>query len=232
MKFIPTLGGQYSGSMGGVTASRNRGGSYFRRRAMPVNPATSLQMAIRAAVGSLDQSWNTVLNDAQRESWRVYAANTERYDVLGQPIQLTGMQWFLGNNVPRMQAGLPEVLTAPSSYDTGNPFTGLTEFARDSTDAAVVGPIAGGASGSGYVLAYIGAPRNPGQQFFKGPYRFVSHSPVANGELSAGTGWEPATVGYEFAIGDRVPIRIRITYDDGRLSQPFAVIWTVTEIEP
>ncbi|KKM06452.1 hypothetical protein LCGC14_1743870, partial [marine sediment metagenome] len=47
MLFKSGLITQGSGSIGGLTASHNRGGMYFRARTIPTNPATSFQTVVR-----------------------------------------------------------------------------------------------------------------------------------------------------------------------------------------
>jgi len=49
--FTPNL----SGSAGGTTASRNRGGGYFRNKAVPTNPDTVFQQAARAILAAFSQ---------------------------------------------------------------------------------------------------------------------------------------------------------------------------------
>ena len=48
MLFKGTIGAAYSGKIGGVVASHNRGGQYFRQHVIPTDPATGLQSTMRA----------------------------------------------------------------------------------------------------------------------------------------------------------------------------------------
>src|SRR5437773_11561609 len=62
------LGPTQSGSENGTTASRNRFGQYFRRRAVPVQPRTAAQLAVRARMSNNAAAWRA-LTDAQRAAW-------------------------------------------------------------------------------------------------------------------------------------------------------------------
>ena len=46
-----------SGSIGGLTLSRNRTGNYGRARTKPVNPNTILQVAARSRIEQRTQHW-------------------------------------------------------------------------------------------------------------------------------------------------------------------------------
>lgn len=126
MKYLPLLGTNLSGSIGGITAARTSGTGYFRAKSNPVNPNTGFQQAIRSAFGELVQMWTSTLSDAQRTAWRVYAQTITITDSIGQSGFRTGQQHFIGSNTPRLQAGLAPVLNAPTIFNTGMPITGMT----------------------------------------------------------------------------------------------------------
>lgn len=98
MKFRSTLLGQASGSLAGTTFSRNRGGAYTRSRAVPVNPNSVAQQAVRAYFAAAAANWRT-LTGAQRTAWDDYAAGTPRTNPMGDTIYLTGAQWYIGMSV-------------------------------------------------------------------------------------------------------------------------------------
>jgi hypothetical protein len=62
------LGAPQSGSQANTVASRNRYGQYYRNRATPVNPHTSLQGTVRARLAINAATWRT-LTAAQRAGW-------------------------------------------------------------------------------------------------------------------------------------------------------------------
>ncbi len=57
------------GAVGGNVYSANRSGPYIRNRAMPIDPGSARQQAVRFAMASLVTRWVEVLTPAQRASW-------------------------------------------------------------------------------------------------------------------------------------------------------------------
>lgn len=211
-----------SGSVGGLTLSRNRGGMYFRARAVPTNPNTPEQQAVRNAMSFLAAYWRNTLSEVNRIGWATYAANTAMVNKLGAQVFLTGQQQFIRSNVPRLQnAGLTVnslITVAPTNYNLGNltPCTisnvdasdGDFEVNYTNTDdwATVIG--------SG-LLVYASRPQDPTINFFRGPYRLCGE--VA-GDTTPPT--SPATIDLPFAVtaGQKVFFRLHASRLDGRLS--------------
>ncbi len=167
-----------SGSFGGLTASRNRGGMYFRARAIPVNPSTGLQVALRTIFGNLASAWQ-ILTEPQRDAWTTYANNVQVINRLGDPITLTGQQMFIRCNTPRMQAGMARIDDGPTifSLDALSPVTAQpTEASQilgitfEETDAWVGEDDAG-------LLVYGSDQKSDTVNYFKGPYRFANVIP-------------------------------------------------------
>lgn len=101
-----------SGSVGGITSSRNRFGQYRRTRAIPVNPNSSFQSQMRARFGDCAQAWR-LLTDAQRAGWTDLAKQIIRTDALGQTYDLTGLQCYSMVNLNNLDAGESVVSDAP-----------------------------------------------------------------------------------------------------------------------
>lgn len=229
MKITPSLAGAMSGSLGGLTASHNRGGAYLRRRVVPTNPNSIRQQDVRSNFGTLVQFWTNTLADSQRATWNEYAAATPTVDVLGQPLVLTGQQMFIRSNVNRLILGFAIVGTAPLVNNTGEPVTGISVFAEVSgLDISITSLIAGGASGAGDVLYWVSTPLNSSINFFKGPYRFMGSTPVAAAATTVPNTDLTVESGTALVASGRYAIRARVQYDDGRLSQPFETILTLT----
>lgn len=124
---------QFSGSRGNITFGHNRGGQYQRTRAVPVNPNSTRQQAVRTILGTLAAAWYS-LTSVQRAAWNSYAALNPVTDRLGQSITLSGMNWFMKCNSRLSDAGittinLPPVAAAPA---------GLTSFTATFTAANAV----------------------------------------------------------------------------------------------
>jgi hypothetical protein len=221
------LASQMSGSIAGITASHNRGGQYFRARAIPVNPSSVRQQIIRAAMSALAIRWTTVLTQAQRDAWDVYASNVPVTDRLGASRKLTGLNWYSACNTPRVQSGviLPTVyidaapiimtmatLTPPGIVSA----TAATEVLSISFNNADEWAIAVG----GALLVYCGLPQSPGAMAYKGPYRY---SGKIAGAVVPPTSPLPITAAFPFGVGNRVHIQTRAITPDGRISPSFRV---------
>lgn len=112
MLFTPGLTvGAMSGSTGGITASRNRYGTYFRVRAVPVTSQSTPAINARAAFTNNSQTWRG-LTDAQRLAWSTWANNNPIINSLGQAQILSGNAAYLGLNARLYAHGLT-VLTDP-----------------------------------------------------------------------------------------------------------------------
>lgn len=249
MKITPTLGGAYSGSLGGMTASHNAGGPYLRRRAIPTNPNTARQQLIRSAMGSAVQAWSMALTEPQRQAWRDYASSTPVTDALGQSITLSGINMFARTNVPQLQQDLVQgnsgamIFSAPTTFNTGEPVASFQSFTGDFTTPPGtiegIGTIPAGASDDGLILVFVAPPQTPGVRFFKGPYQLAAILDIAEDATSFGfstldlaTDWWSSTIPVAAWGGLSVPLRMRILYDDGRLSEVFEMFVPFTDATP
>ena len=121
MKFTPGIAvGALSGSIGGSTASHNKGGPYIRTRAIPTNPNTTSQLARRAALATMSQNWRN-LTAGQRQAWEEWARQNPITNTLGQSINKSGHQSFVGLNTRiLMDAGtvidVPPIISAPDAF--------------------------------------------------------------------------------------------------------------------
>lgn len=86
------------GSVGDETFSRNQGGLFVRTRTGPGGTPTPNQIAITDAMTDLSQAWSATLTDAQRDSWRQYAAQHPRRDQWGNPTLSNGYTRFISVN--------------------------------------------------------------------------------------------------------------------------------------
>lgn len=114
-----------SGSQADTVASRNRFGQYNRTRAMPTQPRTARQVAVRGYLTDASQAWRA-LTDAQRASWRAYALTTPKTDSLGQTIYPTGHQAFVALWVALTNVGLATPPDVPSDPPASPPIGEIT----------------------------------------------------------------------------------------------------------
>ncbi len=166
-----------SGSVGGTTASRNRGGQYFRRRAIPTNPSSTAQQSVRAILAAQSQAWSD-LTAAQRASWELWASQNPVVNALGNQITLSGHMSFIRINSrldlldqPALTA--PPIINAPLALDSivqdGDIGIGDVDITFTAT------PLAAG------VVLWIEAAvvNSPGITYVRNLFRFVGSSPAA-----------------------------------------------------
>jgi hypothetical protein len=242
MKTKGALLGTMSGSIGGATASRNRGGQYFRQRVVPTNPNSAKQQAVRAIFAGLVNAWVNTLTQAQRDAWATYATNVPRTNTLGDQLVLTGQQMYIGANTARVQAGLSSVAAAPTTFDRGENVTVVSDQA--STSPPQIGISAGAldlvatfsaaASDDGDTLIFIGAPQNASINFFKGPYQFATAGSFSatDTDITFTDNVADLPITDTIAAGQNRPIRVVNVFDDGRYSTAFEAILPVVDTTP
>lgn len=224
MKIRDVMGSAASGSKGSLTASRNRGGQYLRNRTVPTNPNTSRQANARESLGSLAPQWSSLLSEAQRNGWNLYANNVVMIDTLGQPIKLSGINHFIRSNAPRVQVSLPVIDDPPTIFNIGDTPI-ISSFAAAQTpaspDLAIVidGSILAPASADDVILVYLGRPQNGGVAFFRGPYRAfapggVAAPPAGDFHLT----FAITDLPFVMTAGQAEFVRMQVSRADGRLS--------------
>lgn len=234
MKYLSQIIVAASGSVGGLVFSRNRSGNYTRGRAIPVNPNSTRQAAVRAAMASMVSYWHITLTAPQRAAWDTYASNTPLTDALGQQQTVTGQNMFLRANILSEWRGLPTIDAAPTVFDLGEPVISIDSLVVAAGIITWTFTVGGaGTPTTCRKLLYIGVAQNAGRTFFRGPYQLASDTAgaaattafvVAN-TLALPGAWFAA---YQPEVGDLLPIKMSILYDDGRLATAFRTIITVT----
>jgi hypothetical protein len=210
-----------SGSVGGMTFSHNRGGMYLRRRAMPTNPNTPQQQAVRAAFAQLSILWQDVLTPVERAAWETYADNVPLKNAQGDNIFVTGLNMYIRSNVSRLTNALARVDTAPVVFNLGE-YTApsfLIDTANDELDTTFDNTDAwANEDGSGLII-YGSAPNDPTISYFKGPYRLIGR--VDGDSVVPPVSPVTSPLGHVIAIGQRAFFRTVVSRADGRLSYPF-----------
>lgn len=211
-----------SGKLGGTVFAHNRGGAYARNWSVPTDPATDFQLVLRNAMRTLVVAWTEELTANEIASWETYAANVPVLNPLGDPIHLTGQQWYIACNTPRLQAdpvNLPRVDLGPFNFDRGEytaPTINSWTPATPSVDLDfTVGDPWVDEDDCG-MLIFASRPQNPTINFFKGPYRLAGV--ILGDSITPPT--SPATIGLPFTVnpGQKVFLRAAVTREDGRLS--------------
>ena len=220
MLFKPLIGAELSGSIGGITASHNKGGAYFRNRVVPTNPGTIPQQAVRQILGNLAALWTNSLSAGQRTAWDVYALNVPLLNPLGESRPVTGLNMYIRSNQPRLQNGLARVDAAPTIFNLGD-FTLPTVAGLTAPDAWSINFTEADAwvSEDGAAMLFYGS-RNTGEaiNYFQGPYRkFAAQllGDLAIPPTSPFAGTNPFTL----SVGNQGFLKLSVTRADGRLSQ-------------
>lgn len=154
MKYTSAFVGDLSGSVGGLTASRARGGiDYFRFRATPTNPSTQRQQVVRGAIATLTDEW-ALLSQDERDTWIQQADES--------PTQ--GLNRYVAANVPRLQVGLARVDEFDAALANGlGAVTGVT---NSGPVLSIVFNASGWANINGTgLLLYIQRPVPPSRTF-------------------------------------------------------------------
>lgn len=203
-----------SGSVAGVTASRNRYGQYHRTRAIPVNPASASQVAVRNRMSVNAAAWRA-LTDAQRAGWEDLALQMNRTDALGQGYTLNGFSAYVSVNNNNLAAGNAVVAAAPA-------------LITPSTVATVTPTL----TAASFSIAYTPTPLGAGQRAFVycSPQRAAGRSYESDYRLihvSAAAAASPADILAAYTarcgvpvVGNRVFIAVAV-YEGGFRSGMF-----------
>lgn len=165
-----------SGSVAGVTSSRNRFGQYRRTRAVPVNPNTDAQVAARSRLSSLAQAWRG-LSALTKAAWTAYAAANPRVDSLGQVIVLTGAQMYVSFNSQREAFGFAAADAVPVGVQPTAPVISDWTFTVGSECAITFTPTPLPADTA--LVVEVASPKSPGVTFVQ-DYRLIAVAPPAS----------------------------------------------------
>lgn len=161
-----------SGSIGGTTASRNRGGAYLKRRSTPLNPSTPAQVASRAILASFAQGWRG-LTQLQRDAWAAAVDNFQGTDTLGELRRPSGSQLYNRLNSVLASVGLASISNPPLPVAVPvATATSLTAAITGSTMDVVYTPPGAGTT----VQVWATAGVSPGISYVKNQYRLIAAS--------------------------------------------------------
>lgn len=209
-----------SGKAGGLVASHGRSGSYFRTLVKPVDPGTIYQTAVRNIMGNLASAWVDHLDAVQRAAWDLYGSNVAVTNRVGDTIYLTGLNWYIACNVPRIQVGENTLDDAPTIFSMASftlPTWQVDEAGQESS-LAYTNTDDWATTTGGFLMISMSRPQNPTINYFKGPYRWLDH------ELGV-TGTPPTSplvsdVLFPVVEDQRVFAIVRCANSDGRISPP------------
>lgn len=167
------------GSVGGITASRNRSGAYLRKRIKPTQVPTDPRSRARADLADQASAW-TALTDDQRSAWDSVASAWTGTNRLGETIKLSGFNWFCKANATAALSGLTPLTDPPDTIPSTDlhPPTDATLDASSQSLAADVDPAdAWAGDADGHLLVFMTDGQNPGRKSPTGGYTFVASFP-------------------------------------------------------
>lgn len=219
MLFSSQIISRGSGSIGGLVASHNSGGNYFRARVTPVNPNTPAQALVRGIMAMLSNRWVNVLTQVQRDAWELYAVNVPLSGPLGDTRNVGGIGMYIRGNLMKSHQGITLADDAPTIFDTGDFTPVVLDSATTSTQLCNLTFTEADdwvGEDNAMLLFHTGPAQNPGINYFTGPYRF-GDTVLGNLAVPPTT---PDTLGvtHAFAAGQRVFAFARVLRADGRLS--------------
>lgn len=141
MKYIGLLSSAASGKMGGIVASHNRGGQYFRKHSIPTQPRTAAQKLVRNQLQAFSAAFKS-LTAAQVQGWNSLALTVTLKSKLGTTYHPTGQQLFVSCNKHLANVGITTQLSNAPSIPS---IPGLTTFTAS--------PVGSGTTVTGWGLA-------------------------------------------------------------------------------
>lgn len=209
------------GSIGDVTYFRNRGGLCMRQRFDPPYPASAYRDALQQAIRVVSKQWSATLTEAQRTSWRNYAATHPWTNALGQVIQATGFQWYLRTNVVEYYYNENAAYATPPAGPPLHPpiLTATMNVGLDQVTIPV--PPTGYPAGIEIfrLWAFVSPCVNVGIQTYHRGFRIIGYNECFKGSWDS----DPWTVAYPFtpAAGKAFWIRGFVQKNTGEISRSF-----------
>jgi len=229
MKYLPGPAiAQASGSIGGQTFSRNRFGQYIRTRAIPTNPNSASQQAVRNIFQTLTTLWNSALTQVQRDAWILYASMVTVKDALGQDQHLSGFNHFIRTNCVALRPPYTRVDDGPTIFtlgETDDTIAATISTATQQISLAFDDTLDWLDEDGGGLQVQMSQPVNPSVRFIPPVFRLAAF--VDGDAVTPPTSPETIDTPFAVALGQHVMVQCRILRADGRLSPPFRDTTTV-----
>ncbi len=125
-----------SGSIGGTTYARSRGGMYARNRTVPINPKTASQDSVRSFLGDTAGIWSE-MSLSETNAWKNWAQGYHVENRLGETYSPSGRQAFMQLSLNLRMAGLAPVIAIPARTDVPNFDITKLSFVAEQTGGAL-----------------------------------------------------------------------------------------------
>jgi len=207
-KFSSTVFDELRGSLGNVVASRSAQGGTVRKRAVPKNPKSAAQTAVRSAFAATSKDWRALTED-QRTAWHSLGRQMTVTDSLGGKAPLTGSQAYASLNGIVATFGGSPLSDAPGTPDSIAALPTITLVAARTGSATGAFTLAvQSAAYTGKVQVYASPAVSAGRNTFgKGAYRLLE---VVDG-LSAGSTSLTAAYVAKYgtpAVGTKIAVKL------------------------
>lgn len=240
MIFSPAISPPPVGSSGGITFKGDRGTSVCRARAMPVDPLSTRQSAVRPSFAGVAQHWK-LASPTQQASWDDYAAAVPVPAPGGGMHFISGFLSFCRSNfywlqIANFSARWPVPIPAqivfdgPTIFDLGESVASITAATVGPVDAELFGTFSAPLSDAAAVLVYAGRLVNDSVEAYYHPFQLAfvtgeSGSPSSFhwvvGDYTAPDSWWSSILPQ---AGQFQALRVLLLFDDGRLSLPFETV--------
>lgn len=219
-----------SGSAGGLTAAKNRGGNYWRARVVPLNPESPAQTEVRLNLAAAATAWRAITS-AQRTDWNSYAETLSGNNRVGDSSKPSGINAFCGTNSLRHLASLAQLSPAPTSGGKGTftppASTPVYDISSETLTVDITLTDSWAATAGGVLFAFVSRPQSAGVNYFKGPY--VLGDFLVRGGSAPSDPWviDANVLPYAYTAGQRVFMRLHAMDVLGRISTPWRGTFTV-----
>lgn len=182
------LVGQISGRIGGIVASHNRGGAYWRNGSIPTRSTTIYAQQAKALLALTSAAWAS-LTGPQQQAWKTWATQNPVTNRLGQQITLAPHAAFVQLNTTIILAGgvaiaIPPIIPPPTALAT---LSVSASIAGPNAITFTASPI--GADNVLFILAAVSD--NPGVSYVQNLYKLIL--------VTAANDASPTNIGTELA---------------------------------
>lgn len=206
--------GEIRGSIGGVTFSRNKMGTFAKARKKPRVPFSTPRVFSSSLLSFYATTWGYILTAPQRADWNTLADNTVWVNRLGENYSPTGLNLYVRSNTLLGQASRTTQPVAPAAadeavqdfvldYDAGTGIR-ITDF-----DTLASPPV-------GSLICWTSGPIPLSVFAWYGPWTFLRTDLIAT--LGAPETW---IADVDCVALRRYFFRFRIIRDDGTASPEF-----------
>jgi hypothetical protein len=170
--------GQLSGSVGGVTYSRGRGGAICRVKVAPTQPDTPAQVIQRGRMAGISKLWAGSVDEPKKRAWNQRSKEHPYRNAFGDAHELSGFGYFVQMNLDSMTSG-ETVVDTPPIYQIETALTAMTfTITNKATRTITIVWAAEGETEFCHVVLRVANNVSPGVSFVKNLYRIATVTPV------------------------------------------------------